>query len=60
MMLPEVSGGSGGNREEVLGAQAPSAPTHTPSLSLSCSLRVLSVEKRIGSGAKNKNYRVPR
>lgn len=43
-MLPESPGGSGENGEEVLGARAPSAAAHTPSLS--CSLRVLSVEKR--------------
>lgn len=44
MMLPEAPGGSGENGEEVLGARAPPAAAHTPSLS--CSLRVLSVEKR--------------
>ena len=43
IMLPEAPGGSGGNGEEVLGARA--SPTHSPSLSLSCTLRVLSVEE---------------
>jgi len=43
-MLPEAPGGSGGNGEEVLGARAP--PTHTLSLSLSCTLWALSVEER--------------
>lgn len=46
MLLPEAPGGSGGNREEVLGARAPPAPIHAPSLSLSCPLQVLSVEER--------------
>lgn len=44
MMLPEAPGGSGENGEEVLGARAPPATAHTPSLS--CSLQVLSVEKK--------------
>lgn len=43
-MLPEAPGGSGGNGEEVLGARAP--PPHTSSLSLPCTLQVLSVEER--------------
>lgn len=44
MLLPEAPGGSGGNGEEVLGARAPPAPIHAPSLS--CPLQVLSVEER--------------
>lgn len=46
MMLPEAPGGSEGEGEEVLGARAPPAPIHTPSLPLSCPFRVLSAEKR--------------
>lgn len=46
MMLPEAPGGSEGKEEEVLGARAPPAPIHAPSLSLSCPFQVLSAEKR--------------
>lgn len=51
MMLPEASGGSGGNEKEVLGARAPPAPIHT-ALSLSCPLQVSSVEERKDSRGK--------